>query len=249
MPTPHPQRPIGSRAASEPRARSTGQRRRRTGGGLVLSQDVIVDTALALIAGRGPESLTARVLGAELGADPSAIYRYFAGMDDLWLAIADRLISTSLDAWQPQDDWLADLASLGRAFYQVYVVEYPQAGRVAAARVTRRPNEFRVIEAVLEILRTAGFDRETAVDRLWVLTDFVLAYAALDAGFACLPDQARTGDDHAWEHEYAQAAAHTHPNIAATTHLLIRRMSTSSFEAAQTLLLEGLRHSPRTTVA
>ncbi len=64
------------------------RRRRPTKQGTVLSERLIVDTALRLIGEHGAAALTVRRLGASLGADPSALYRYFRDTDDLLLAVA-----------------------------------------------------------------------------------------------------------------------------------------------------------------
>lgn len=64
----------------KPVVRDEARRRRRpTRQGTVLSEALIVDTALRLLREHGGGGLTARRLGLALGADPSTLYRYFAG--------------------------------------------------------------------------------------------------------------------------------------------------------------------------
>lgn len=77
------------------------RRRRPTKTGVVLSEELIVETALRLLKEHGADALTVRRLGLALGADPSALYRYFRDTDDLLLAIADELIGRTLRAWHP----------------------------------------------------------------------------------------------------------------------------------------------------
>lgn len=77
------------------------RRRRPTRSGTVLSERLIVDTALRMLREHGSAGLTARRLGLALDADPSTLYRYFRGMDDLTLAIGDALIGQALHGWQP----------------------------------------------------------------------------------------------------------------------------------------------------
>ncbi|NUS78818.1 MAG: helix-turn-helix transcriptional regulator, partial [Streptomyces sp.] len=72
------------------------RRRRPTKSGTVLSEELIVGTALRMLREHGTEGLTARRLGLALDADPSTLYRYFRGMDDLTLAIGDALIGQAL---------------------------------------------------------------------------------------------------------------------------------------------------------
>lgn len=75
------------------------RRRRPTRQGSVLSETLIVRTALRVLKEHGSTGLTARRLGAALGADPSTLYRYFAGMDDLTRAIGEELMGRALDDW------------------------------------------------------------------------------------------------------------------------------------------------------
>src|SRR6187455_2359024 len=95
------------------RATSPRVRRRPTRTGVVLNPDLIIDAALRLIEAPGGNALTVRRLGVELGADPSAIYRYFRDLDALLIAIADRLISESLSGFAPGPDWAASLREMG----------------------------------------------------------------------------------------------------------------------------------------
>lgn len=77
------------------------RRRRPTRSGTVLSEQLILETALRMLREHGSAGLTARRLGLALDADPSTLYRYFRGMDDLTLAIGDALIGQALQGWRP----------------------------------------------------------------------------------------------------------------------------------------------------
>ena len=85
----------GSHAEPAARDRVIAKRTRntRTRSGAVLSADLIADTAMNLVSEHGAAELSVRRLGAALGCDPTAVYRYFASMDALMLAVggpADR---------------------------------------------------------------------------------------------------------------------------------------------------------------
>ncbi|CAL9388076.1 hypothetical protein SUDANB105_01199 [Streptomyces sp. enrichment culture] len=216
----------------------TARRRRRpTRSGTVLSEEVIVRTALRVLREHGSTGLTARRLGAALGADPSTLYRYFAGMDDLTRAIGDELMGQALAGWEATGDWRADLRALGLAVHASYLA-HPQAAVLTASRVTGRPREIAVDETILGILRGAGLPDPAAVRVYHAFIDQSLAFAALDAGSLALTDEARTADERMWESTYARLPAESHPNIAATAHLLARRMPHSAYPAALEMLLE-----------
>ncbi|MGN5377523.1 TetR family transcriptional regulator [Streptomyces sp. MUSC 14] len=213
------------------------RRRRPTRTGTVLSEGIIVDTALRVLREHGSTGLTARRLGAALGADPSTLYRYFAGMDELTRAIGDELMGRALDSWTATGDWRADLRALGRAVYGAYLA-HPQAALLTASRVTGRPREIAVDEAVLGILRGAGLPDPVAVRVYHAFIDQSLAFAALDAGSLALADEARAQDEEMWHTAYARLPAESHPHIAATAALLARRMPHSAYPAALEMLLD-----------
>jgi AcrR family transcriptional regulator len=224
--------PIGSRR------RTTGVRRRRTAGGGQLSADRIIDAAESLLKYRGPEGLSARKLGAVLGADPTAIYRYFSGMDDLVLAVADRAIGRALTGFTVGDDWRAALRDIACRVHTAYV-DHPNLALVAASRVTRRPNEMLFVETVLGILAQAGFNTAESVARYRALADTMLSFAAQDAGVEILPPEVRCADDQSWQVAYGELSPETHPHIHRAQKLLAEQMTESSFYKALVFLLAG----------
>ncbi|MET7646145.1 TetR/AcrR family transcriptional regulator [Streptomyces sp. NPDC005426] len=221
------------------------RRRRPTKQGVVLSEQLIVETALRLIGEHGAAALTVRRLGAALGCDPSALYRYFRDTDQLLLAVADELIGRTLRTWRPTGEWRSDLRSLGLRMHADYLA-HPQAAMLTCARVTGRTHEIRSVEAILGVLRGAGFPDAEAVRIYHVYVDLTLSFAALDASTLTLPEQARAQEAQAWPEIYARQPAHTHPNIAATAPVLVAEMSRSGYPAALEMMLAAaaarLRH-------
>ncbi|TXS54227.1 TetR/AcrR family transcriptional regulator [Streptomyces sp. t39] len=214
------------------------RRRRPTKAGAVLSERLIVLTALRMLREHGGEGLTARRLGLALGADPSALYRYFRGMDDLTLAIGDELIGRALAGWSRTGDWRADLRGLGLRIHAAYL-DHPQAAVLTASRVSGRAHEIAADEAILDVLHRAGFDVGTAVGVYHCFIDQALAFAALDAAALALPEAARTADEAVWQATYATLPPETHPRIARAAPRLIAEMNTSAYPAALDMLIES----------
>lgn len=212
------------------------RRRRPTKQGTVLSEQLIVETALRLIGEHGASALTVRRLGAALGCDPSALYRYFRDTDELLLAVADELIGRTLRAWRPTGEWRADLRSLGLRMHADYLA-HPQAAMLTCSRVTGRTHEVRSVEAILGVLRGAGFPDAEAVRIYHVFVDQTLSFAALDASTLVLSEQARALEVRAWPEVYARQPARTHPNIAATAPVLVAEMGRSGYPAALEMML------------
>ncbi|MEU8759246.1 TetR/AcrR family transcriptional regulator [Streptomyces sp. NPDC048659] len=215
------------------------QRRRPTKQGTVLSERVIVETALRLVAQHGAEALSVRRLGAALGSDPSAIYRYFRNTDDLLLALADELIGVAQRTWRATGDWRADLRDIALRIHAAYLAN-PQAAALAAHRTTGRENETRAVEAILSVLRGAGFPDAEAVRIYHAFVDQALAFAALDAATFALPEPARAADEQVWHEAYGKLSATTHPHVAATFPLLAADMRDSGHPFALELMLDAV---------
>lgn len=170
------------------------RRRRPTKQGVVLSEELIVETALRLIEEHGTEALSVRRLGRALGADPSSLYRYFRHTDDLMLAVADELIGRTLRTWRPSGDWLADLRDLGLRVH-AGALAHPRAAVLSSYRVTGRVYEIQAVEAILGVLRGAGFPDVEAVRIYHAYVDQALAFGALDSANTALPQCGPRGGD------------------------------------------------------
>lgn len=214
------------------------RRRRPTKGGTVLSERLIVETTLRMLREHGSAGLTARRLGLALDADPSTLYRYFRGMDDLTLAIGDALIGQALRGWRPTGEWRGDLRAVGLRIHAEYVA-HPQAALLTTSRVTGRANELAADEAVLDVLRTAGFPLPDTVRIYHAFIDQTLAFAALDAASLALPSDSQHADEDMWRSTYARLPRTTHPRIAEAAPLLATRMVTSAYPTALEMLLDS----------
>lgn len=162
-----------------------------------------------------------RKLGAALGCDPTAVYRYFRGTDDLLLAIADFLIGETLEGYEPGPDWVASLRELGLRVRAGYL-RHPRVAAIAASRVTRRHNEFRAVEIGVGLLLGAGFTPVEAVRYYRAFIDTVLGHAALEASYAALDVDVRTADDRSWDETYNTLPSADYPAIGAVRGHLAR---------------------------
>ncbi|MFG3527549.1 TetR/AcrR family transcriptional regulator [Streptomyces sp. NPDC047917] len=211
------------------------QRSRPTKQGAVLSERLIVETALRLVEQHGAGALSVRRLGAALGADPTALYRYFRNTDALLLALADELIGRAQEGWTATGAWREDLRSMGLRIHASYLTQ-PQAALLAAHRTTGRPHETRAVETILGILRDGGFPDALAVRIYHSFVDQALAFAAQDAAASARPPLA-AADAEVWHAVYGRLPADTHPNIAATYPLLAADMRDSGYPFALELTL------------
>ncbi|MZD09427.1 TetR family transcriptional regulator [Streptomyces sp. SID5785] len=215
------------------------RRRRPTRSGVLLSEDVIVDCALRLVGQHGPDALSVRRLGAALGCDPSALYRYFHDTDDLLLAVADRIIGEAMEGFEPElMDWQDGLREMGMRIHRGYRA-HPRVAALAAFRVTRRVHEFRAVDTGIGLMLRGGFAPAEAVRWYSVFVDTVLGHAALDAAYLAMPDARRAADDRAWGDVYAGLPPEGYPRLAAVREHL-PSMGGSSFAGALELLVGAL---------
>lgn len=206
---------------------------------------MFVDAAVHLIETRGAAVLSARTLGTAVGADPTALYRYFPGIDDVLRAVADRMIGIALDRWAPDADWVESLRTLARALHHVYTREFPLVGFATAARTTGLPNEIRAVEITIGLLRAGGFDEPNAARRFRAISDFMLGQAMLETAFAALPANVQVTDLAAWEGLPDRLPAANAPHTESVAGHLQTLMLEASFEDGLDLILRGLVDSPR----
>ncbi|KUL21523.1 TetR/AcrR family transcriptional regulator [Actinoplanes awajinensis] len=211
-------------------------RRRPTRAGVVLDPNMIIDAALRLIEAPGGNALTVRRLGVELGADPSAIYRYFRDLDALLLAIADRLIGDSLAGFEAGPDWLVSLRELGERVHRS-MLKHPRLVQLRSTRFTAGPNELRADDIGIGLLLSAGFAGSDAVRHFRDFIDTALALATMDAA-ELTPSQQQT-EDRALAAAYASLPAEEYPHLAAVRGDL-PQVTASAFPGVLDKLIDAL---------
>ncbi|WP_217241466.1 TetR/AcrR family transcriptional regulator [Streptomyces sp. AC555_RSS877] len=152
-----------------------------------LSRERVLASALELVDREGLSALSMRRLGAELGVEAMALYRYAASkealldglVEALHLELEERLVGD--DAGAP--DWRTGLHRIARATYDVSL-DHPQAVPLLAARMlavplARRPLAvLRDHERVLVLLREAGLDNDSAAAAFRAFTAWLLGYVS-----------------------------------------------------------------------
>ncbi|WP_309093393.1 TetR/AcrR family transcriptional regulator C-terminal domain-containing protein [Streptomyces sp.] len=154
-----------------------------------LSRERVLASALALVDREGLSALSMRRLGAELGVEAMALYRYAPNKDALLDGLVEALylsLEERLEAEGGEDsDWRAGLHRIARTTYDVCLA-HPQAvpliaTRLLAVPLARRPAAvLRDHERVLALLRQAGFDEATASTVFRAFTAWLLGYVSVE---------------------------------------------------------------------
>jgi AcrR family transcriptional regulator len=176
-----------------------------------LSREVLIDAAFRIADTEGPDALTLRRLGSELGVDPTAVYRHFRDKDELLAATADRLLREALDTFRPCGRWkddIRDYVLLVRAIY----LAHPSVAALVATASGPLENEARVTERGLAILRGAGLSEHDTALAYEVIEAYTLAVSSMDGAAPQASD--------AWRRAFATLPPEAFPELASSARLL-----------------------------
>jgi AcrR family transcriptional regulator len=165
-----------------------------------LNRERVLATALQVVDREGLGALSMRRLGAELGVEAMALYRYAAGkealldglVEALYLELEDTLATGPHDAGappanasRPSPAWRAELHHVARQTYLV-ALRHPHAVPLLATRMLavplarRSPAVLRDHERVLTLLQQAGLDDAAAARAHRAYTAWLLGYVFVE---------------------------------------------------------------------
>ncbi len=195
-----------------------------------LSRDGILEAYIRLADREGPDAVSLRRLGTELGADATAVYRHFRDKDALLEAVADRLLNDLADRHRSGGAWRDEIRRIcleGRRMYMTH----PRLARVIAASPEPMPGNMRLAEIALSHLRAAGLsDREAALG-YEALATYVAGGSSLDADIGAAAPQ--------WQDGVAALDVERFPNAVALADDLYLDDDVA-FEFGLDLMLDGL---------
>ncbi|WP_223182871.1 MULTISPECIES: TetR/AcrR family transcriptional regulator [unclassified Streptomyces] len=125
----------------------------------LLSRDLIVAKASALVDAEGLDALSTRRLAAELGVSGPSLYNHFRTKDEILDAVADAVSAkVDLSMFDEADDrdWLTALRDWAVS-YRAALADHPHIVPVLAQGPGRRPAGLRVADAVFGAMVRAGW--------------------------------------------------------------------------------------------
>ena len=211
-----------------------------------LSRQLILDEAIASIDEHGLNGLTMRSLGARLGVEAMALYRYVNGREDLLVGVVETLVEQIRvhpgGRMEPSDGWQGFLQWLAHSVRRV-AVEHPTIFPLVATRHPAAPwlrpplRSLRIVEEFLEALTQRGFSDRPAVEAYRVFSSFLLGHLLLEVSGLGVdigpideadPDQPAGGD------------LSEYPHLQRLQHELSQDHSATEFEQSLENLLERL---------
>lgn len=130
--------------------------------------------------------LTLARLGAELEADPTAVYRHFASRAELVRAMGDRLFGEVLAELPVEDDWQEWFRGAAKAVRRV-LLRHPALAADQGLRFTGGPNERDGVRIIIERFRDAGFPEEHLPAMARAFGEFMLSNVVMAAAMLTLP--------------------------------------------------------------
>jgi TetR/AcrR family tetracycline transcriptional repressor len=165
-----------ARAAARPRAskdaagtpRDVGTRRPR-GRPARLSQDQIIEAAVALLDREPDEPLTIVRIAAEVEAVPAALYRHFESLDVLLDGVVARVLESRDFEVDERQDWGVQLGTWMRGL-RAHLLRVPGVIGLIGRPGRTSPSWLETSSSLVPILARAGIEgRHLALAYVWVL--------------------------------------------------------------------------------
>jgi AcrR family transcriptional regulator len=154
-----------------------------------LNRQRVLAAAVGLADRDGIDALSMRKLGAELGVEAMSLYNHVSNKDDLLDGIVDEVASEFED---PGDvagaDWRAVVRRCAMTEHEV-LLRHPWVAMLAESRVMTGPVRLRYYDALLGVLRGAGFSALGAYRANLVLDSYVYGFTLQEVAWP-----AATGD-------------------------------------------------------
>ena len=182
-----------------------------------LSRERVLDAAVALADESGIESLTMRKLGEAVGVEAMSLYNHVANKDDILDGIID-LVFSEIDLPTGQTGWRPAMRQRAISARQA-LRRHPWATSLMESRRTPGPANIGHHDAVLGILRNAGFTIELAAHAYSLLDSYIYGFALQEAS---LPFHTPEETAEVAQEIMAAFPADAYPHLAeiATEHVL-----------------------------
>jgi AcrR family transcriptional regulator len=149
-----------------------------------LSRDEIVAAGIRLLDEGGPEALSMRRLGQELGAGATSLYWHVRNKDELIDLILDVVIGEVLDDYLatevPGASWRDQLANVARSLRRV-LLRHRHVAPLLGERPTLGPRALDAAERVMGILFSAGFHARATSMASGALINYASGFAMFES--------------------------------------------------------------------
>ncbi|WP_181777079.1 TetR/AcrR family transcriptional regulator [Amycolatopsis pittospori] len=208
----------------------------------VLSQELVVKTALDLLAAEGLEAVSMRRVAQALETGPASLYAHVANKEELHELMVDHVLDFGPIPEPDPDRWAEQAKELLRQNVRA-LTAFPGIAKIAwAIPVPTGANALHQAEGMLAVLRAGGLNLKHALfaaDALWL---YAKAYAYEGAGWQYGDIDVTVQEERGKQMlEYMTSfPAGTFPNLLASGEFFNEETAQERFEFAIDMFLGGL---------
>jgi AcrR family transcriptional regulator len=200
-----------------------------------LSEEAIVDAALAILKAEGLDAVSMRRVAAALDTGAGSLYVYVEGRDGLLAAMFDRIIgAVELETPDPSS-WRAQVHRLLERI-RAALVTHPGIAAATMVDPPRTDVAMRLLENLLGLLLAGGLDAQDAAWTADILSAQV-TYAAIEAGLRRTDPSAMVAEVTA---NFARLPAGDFPLITAHAAELVAGDVDQRFRFAIDVVIDGV---------
>jgi AcrR family transcriptional regulator len=200
-----------------------------------LSEDAVIDAALAILKAQGLAAVSMRRVAAALDTGAASLYVYVSGREGLLQAMQDRIIATvELETPDPAR-WRAQLHALLVRMREA-LIAHPGIAETAIAEPPATAATQRLLENQLGILLAGGLDPQ---DAAWAADIFatLVNYSAIEADIRRADHRERA---EALHRRFTGLSPDEFPLITAHAAQLVAGDSEERFAVGVDIVLDGL---------
>jgi AcrR family transcriptional regulator len=222
---------------------SVPARRRRPGPRRALTEDEILDAALALLDDGGANAASIRGIAAKVGVAPNAVYTYFPDKAAVVKALVERLLGevdhdVFADRSRPWRDRVEALALDLRA----HLSAHPGAVSLMVGGPMNGPHALALNERLLELFADSGLDPTAAARATYLLIVYVFGSIALEVADQHAPGPLPPESDRmaTRERAFSATSADHFPRSAAAASTMAGYISTGQYLWGLRRVLDGI---------
>lgn len=211
-----------------------------------LTQELVVETAIAVLDAEGLEAVTMRRVAQELGTGPASLYAHVSDKQELRELMLDR-VAAEIRLPAPPDParWREQLKEIAMEVRRVYT-SHRDIAKVSMGLIPTGPHLLAVAEAQLALMIAGGVPPKVAGLAVDTLGMYIDADAVEDTFYTA----AVKGDEDPWEHfkkyldqirdYYKALPPDRYPNIVSLVDDLTDEGGAERFEFGLDVLLRGV---------
>ena len=206
--------------------------------------DDIRAEALRIVDQEGLAALTMRRLASALGTGPMTIYNYVEARLGLEELVVDA-VAADIRIPESTGQWLDDVGAIATAMW-TSVRRHPAAIPLVLTRRTSTTSSFRSAEALIDALRSGGYEGEPLLAAFRTVTGFVMGIAQAELAGPLTPETDTSV--RATAKRIETLAGEDHPNLAELARIGSESSPERDFETGVAIVLAGLQTHARSPV-